>query len=709
MRVACLALAVAALCAVGGVADDMLQEQVRPLRVGAGGTLPSQPRMARFGGFASSSSLEESAAAARAGRGAAEKPLAHSEDFLLWARRFHKLKEYCGGAPLPCEESLYREGVWRENQRHIEEHNAKTGSLMKKGLTRFADLSVEEFSTHHATYSAPMLKNEAKDVRKGLINPDMSKFEREKQRDGGGLLKKVFGGIAEGALGAAPKEEATAAVSEEEGNLELVNGNRGGNAAAAEKPERQQTEPSSTISSTSSTLSLKAATDAAAAAGERLPSEGGGVNSGIFGRVFPSLGASGSLNPSERQRRQNRRRAMKQRLRAGLDLGGPLGTGLPKHHNWGDKINFGEIIHQGTCAGCWAYSTAAVVEAAQFISSGVHQRLSPYSLIDCDNLDHGCMTGNMASAYAWIQTSRHGIPKLGAYPERRNNGCDRPALGMEPGTRTKGYCDLPVLSRDSERQMLEALWQQPVAVGVNIHALQFYESGIVKKEDCPPADSNPLKAINHAAVLTGWGYDESSDQYYWILRNTYGDHWGEDGYARLAFGQDENNFGTCALYTEGNFPLVGNLSCTPSSVRKEAVKHGKHVWLYPGGYNMGPHDAGGLDLRGASSLLGENMQSAVLVTACGLVAASTVVMAAQAMALSRIRRDNNNNRQAAVTAVAESISKNRTRGGGGESFGGGDGACGDLEKGGLLVRDGAGGAPGGRYGTSSSPLESDTY
>jgi hypothetical protein len=31
---------------------------------------------------------------------------------------------------------------------------------MKKGLTRFADLTVEEFTTHHATYSAPILKTE---------------------------------------------------------------------------------------------------------------------------------------------------------------------------------------------------------------------------------------------------------------------------------------------------------------------------------------------------------------------------------------------------------------------------------------------------------------------------------------------------------------------------------------------------------------------
>ena len=127
---------------------------------------------------------------------------------------------------------------------------------------------------------------------------------------------------------------------------------------------------------------------------------------------------------------------------------------------------------------------------------------------------------------------------------------------------------------------------------MNIHALQFYESGIVQLGDCPPASVDPLKAINHAAVLTGWGFDEQSGQHYWILRNTYGDRWGEAGYARLAFGRDEQTgFGACALYTEGNYPLVGTLQCTPGATRKEAVRHGAYVWLYPGGYNMGPHVA----------------------------------------------------------------------------------------------------------------------
>ena len=202
----------------------------------------------------------------------------------------------------------------------------------------------------------------------------------------------------------------------------------------------------------------------------------------------------------------------------------------------------------------------------------------------------------MASAYSWIQTSTKGIPTMEAYPSRGAGGvCDKAKLGAIPASkvvRTDGYCDLPSLGDQSETQLLAALAQQPVAVGVNVHALQFYESGVVDIEDCPPASDDPLKAINHAAVLTGWGRDDATGKWYWILRNTYGDQWGEAGYARLAFGQEAGtNFGTCALYTEGNYPVVGGLGCTDGAVRKEAVKHGKHVWLYPGGYNMGPRDA----------------------------------------------------------------------------------------------------------------------
>ena len=132
---------------------------------------------------------------------------------------------------------------------------------------------------------------------KGLVNPDLTKLPREE--GGGSTVRKKVPGGGQGGAGAAGAARAAGDLSSGGGSGEAV--------------------------------SLKAVTDAAAAAGERLPSEGGGGGggggggSGIFGRVFPSLGAAGAApTPAERQRRASKRKATRQRLKVGLDLGGAL-------------------------------------------------------------------------------------------------------------------------------------------------------------------------------------------------------------------------------------------------------------------------------------------------------------------------------------------------------------------------------------------------
>ena len=501
---------------------------------------------------------------------------AHSADFLAWATRHGKLSEYCPGSAPPCEESLHRETVWRENARHIEAHNRASGSLMRKGLTRFADLTVEEFTNHHATYSSPMVQEDP---------------SRERARRG---LAPTVADLAAASEHRTPNTE------------HRTRDDHHHHRDAIESSSERESESSSAEGDDAARapVSLKEATNVAAARGESLPSDA--IAGSILGRVFPALGASGGLTRDERERRARERRASRRRRRElarhrdGLNLGGPLGTGFPGG-DWAEVYDFGDVVHQGTCAGCWAYSTAAVVGCERHRQRRA-QRLSPYALIDCDNLDHGCATGNMASAYAWIQTSRHGIPPLERYPSRAAMGCDRASLGKAPGrnVRTEGYCDLSVLSRNSERQLLEALWQQPVAVGVNIHALQFYESGIVRREECPPADKNPLKAINHAAVLTGWGHDEETGTYYWILRNTYGDHWAR---------RDTRGSPSAKTRTgSGRAPCTPRVT-TPSSATSRArpepcvrrLCDTANACGCTGGYNMGPHDDGGLNLRRARS------------------------------------------------------------------------------------------------------------
>ena len=425
----------------------------------------------------------------------------HSPAFLTWAARHDKLVEYCAGASPPCEESLHREAVWTNNAVAIELHNREGGSLMKKGLTRFADLTETEFTAAHATYA-------------------------------GGVPV-----VAPLAKGTSYGQTVTSAPSRRFGR------------------ESRESTP------TEGPVFLKRATDEAAIRGDALPSENDDEDEetsdassvslkglSTTPSPFPALGASAGLTRDTRMAAQSeRRRARRAATRAAeaeaaLGFGnekhntmrGPLGSGLANHFDWSEHLDFGEIVHQGACAGCWAYSTAAVVEAAQFVHSGRRQRMSPYSLIDCDTLDHGCATGNMASAYAWIQTSEFGLPPLERYPALSSSGqCSVGGLGAELGAnafspdgvqkdptteptsrdefesggpeplqksklgssvspsslfggdgasidargrttskdgtpihiptgnaRVKGYCDLPVLHSDSEKQLLRALAQQ---------------------------------------------------------------------------------------------------------------------------------------------------------------------------------------------------------------------------------------------------------
>jgi C1A family cysteine protease len=35
--------------------------------------------------------------------------------------------------------------------------------------------------------------------------------------------------------------------------------------------------------------------------------------------------------------------------------------------------------------------------------------------------------------------------------------------------------------------------------------------------------------MNHSVVIVGWGVDKKTSTKYWIVRNSYGPHWGMDG------------------------------------------------------------------------------------------------------------------------------------------------------------------------------------
>lgn len=89
----------------------------------------------------------------------------------------------------------------------------------------------------------------------------------------------------------------------------------------------------------------------------------------------------------------------------------------------------------------------------------------------------------------------------------------------------------------------------PVAAGIDASHVSFqrYSKGIYYESDC----RNDVENINHAVLVVGYGVEANGDKY-WIVKNTYGPHWGMGGYFRLA--RDSKNH--CGIASYAYYPLV---------------------------------------------------------------------------------------------------------------------------------------------------------
>jgi cathepsin X len=93
-----------------------------------------------------------------------------------------------------------------------------------------------------------------------------------------------------------------------------------------------------------------------------------------------------------------------------------------------------------------------------------------------------------------------------------------------------------------------------VAATVNGRPLHTYSGGIF-------SNASESRKTTHVVSIVGWGTEKSTGKMYWIIRNSWGEFWGELGFFRVEMGQDilgiESNI---AWVTPGNFTVL-NVPC----------------------------------------------------------------------------------------------------------------------------------------------------
>jgi len=112
------------------------------------------------------------------------------------------------------------------------------------------------------------------------------------------------------------------------------------------------------------------------------------------------------------------------------------------------------------------------------------------------------------------------------------------------GVSLKGYVNVTGL----EKGLQSAAALGPVAVAIDAAHIQFefYSEGVYYN----PACNSSIDALDHEVLVVGYGSDNGQD--YWLVKNSWSTHWGNNGYIKMARNMDNN----CGIATQPNYPIV---------------------------------------------------------------------------------------------------------------------------------------------------------
>lgn len=220
-------------------------------------------------------------------------------------------------------------------------------------------------------------------------------------------------------------------------------------------------------------------------------------------------------------------------------------SGLPASVDWRDKDLVVGVKDQGQCGSCWAFSAIASLEGQHAKLKGELLSFSEQELVDCswNEGNQGCSGGLMESAFEYL--AKAGIELEEDYPyEAADDTCRLDKKKVVE--RVTGFVQIKSGSEPNLQDAVTDIGPISVAIDAGSFSFQFYSSGVYDEPNCGTEQSE----LNHGVTAVGYGEDGSDE--YWLVKNSWGEEWGDAGYIKMS----RNKENQCGIATDASYPLI---------------------------------------------------------------------------------------------------------------------------------------------------------
>uniref|UniRef100_A0A8D0ZEI0 Cathepsin L1-like n=1 Tax=Sus scrofa TaxID=9823 RepID=A0A8D0ZEI0_PIG len=224
-----------------------------------------------------------------------------------------------------------------------------------------------------------------------------------------------------------------------------------------------------------------------------------------------------------------------------LDAGSAL---TPHSVDWREKGYVTAVKNQGHCGSCWAFSATGALEGQMFRKTGKLVSLSEQNLVDCSRPqgNQGCNGGLMDNAFQYIKDNG-GLDSEESYPYfGKVNGAPYLVVKVE---HFWGWGNRYHVKNSHFR--LWNLYLRTIRTAIKMCSPWSSCRGIYFEPQCSSED------LDHGVLVVGYGVEGAhSNNKYWLVKNSWGNTWGMDGYIKMT--KDQNNH--CGIATMASYPVV---------------------------------------------------------------------------------------------------------------------------------------------------------